>query len=60
MKLKLFWVKSGNMKAQFEALEDQVNQWLTENPKAVIQNTHDVSQPNAGWSYLALAVWYTD
>ncbi|MCZ6663215.1 MAG: hypothetical protein O6951_09890 [Actinobacteria bacterium] len=60
MKLKLFSVKSGNMKPQFDSLEANVNEWLAEHPNIVIENTNDLSQPNAAWSHIALAVWYTE
>ncbi len=60
MKLKLFSVKSGNMKTQFNSLEANVNEWLAEHPNIVIENTNDLSQPNAAWSHIALAVWYTE
>ncbi|MCH8984747.1 MAG: hypothetical protein IH943_11725 [Acidobacteria bacterium] len=60
MKLKLFSVKSGNMKTQFDSLEANVNEWLAEHPNIVIENTNDLSQPNAAWSHIALAVWYTE
>lgn len=60
MKLKLFSVKSGNINAQFETLETAVNAWLEHHPDIVIENTHELSQPNAGWSHISLAVWYTE
>ena len=60
MKLKLFSVKSGNMKTRFDALEANVNEWLADHPNILIEHTNDVSQPNIGWSHLALAIWYTE
>jgi hypothetical protein len=60
MKLKIFSVKSGNMKAKFDALETIVNEWLADHPDIVIENTNDLTQPNIAWSHLALAVWYTE
>ena len=44
----------------FEALEAEVNGWLDNHQNIVIENTNVLSQPNAVWSHLALAVWYTD
>ena len=60
MKLKLFSVKTGNQKTKFDTLEASVNEWLADHPNIVIENTNDLSQPNIGWSHLALAVWYTE
>ncbi len=60
MKLKLFVMPAGNRKPSFETLEADVNAWLAENPGIVIEHTNDISQPNAGWSHLALAVWYSE
>ncbi len=60
MKLKLFSVKSGNMKPKFDTLEANANEWLADHPNIVIEHTNDVSQPNIGWSHLALAIWYTE
>ena len=59
MKLKIFSMKPGNRKPQFEKLEASVNEWLADHPNIVIQNVNDLSQPNLSWSHLALAVWYT-
>ncbi len=60
MKLKLFSVQSGNRKPKFDALEANVNEWLTDHPNIVIENTNFLSQPNLSFSHLALAVWYTE
>ncbi|MGI9584448.1 MAG: hypothetical protein ACR2N7_02545 [Acidimicrobiia bacterium] len=60
MKLKIFSVKSGNRPAQFDTLETEVNAWLAQNPNVRIEHTDDLSQPNVSWSYLALAVWYSE
>jgi len=60
VKLKLFSVKSGNRKAQFDTLEADVNAWLADHPDIVIESTNDLSQPNMSWTHLALAVWYTE
>jgi len=60
MKLKLFSVQSGNRKPKFDSLEANVNEWLADHPNIVIENTNFLSQPNAAWSHLALAVWYTE
>jgi hypothetical protein len=58
--LKIFSVKSGNIKTQFDALEAVVIAWLADHPNIVIEETNDLSQPNAGWSHIPLAVWYTE
>jgi hypothetical protein len=60
MMLKIFSVKSGNRKPQFETLEASVNEWLADHPNIVVEDVNDVSQPNLNWSHIALAVWYTD
>lgn len=60
MKMKLFSVESGNRKPKFETLEAEVNTWLADHPSIAIEYTHDLSQPNASWSHIALAVWYTE
>ena len=53
-------MKSGNQKIKFDTLEAKVNEWLADHPNIVIENTNDLSQPNVGWSHLALAIWYTE
>lgn len=58
--MKLFSVTSGNRKPAFDSLEAEVNTWLADHPGIVIEHTDDLSQPNASWSHLALAVWYTE
>lgn len=60
MKMKVFSATSGNRKARFDDLETEVNAWLAEHPNIVIEHTNDLSQPNASWSHLALAVWYRE
>ena len=60
MKLKLFVMKAGNRKPSFDTLEADVNAWLADHPNIAIEHTNDISQPNAGWSHLALAVWYSE
>jgi hypothetical protein len=60
MKLKIFSVRSGNRKVEFETLEADVNAWLEAHPDLTVANSHVISQPNMSWSHLALAVWYTD
>ena len=60
MKMKLFSVRSGNRKTEVDTLEADVNEWLADHPDIVIEHTNDLSQPNIGWSHLALAVWYTE
>ena len=60
MTSKIFSVQSGNRKPQFESLEENVNKWLADHPRVVIEKVNDLSQPNMNWSHLALAVWYTD
>jgi hypothetical protein len=60
MKLKLFSVRSGNIKPKFDTFEAKVNEWLADHPNIVIENTNFLSQPNLTWSHLALAVWYTE
>lgn len=60
MKLKIFSMKPGNRKPQFESLEASVNEWLADHPNIVIQNVTELSQPNVSWSHLALTVWYSD
>ena len=59
-KLRLFSVNSSNRKTNLDALETNVNEWLAEHPDIVIEHTNDISQPNANWLHLALAVWYTE
>jgi hypothetical protein len=58
--MKLFSVKSGNRKTEFDTLEADVNEWLADHPDIVINHTNDLSQPNVSWSHLALVVWYTE
>jgi hypothetical protein len=58
MKLKLFFETSGNRNTKFDTFEANVNEWLADHPNIVIENTSFLSQPNAAWSHLALAVWY--
>lgn len=62
MKLKVFTVKSRNSakKTAFDKLESNVNEWLADHPGITIEHTHDLAQPNLGWSHTALAVWYTE
>lgn len=62
MRLKVFTVKSGNSakKTAFDKLEASVNEWLVDHPEITIEHTHDLAQPNLGWSHTALAVWYTE
>ena len=60
MKLKLFFETSGNRSTKFDTFEAKVNEWLADHPNIVIENTNFLSQPNAAWSHLALAVWYTE
>ena len=60
MKIKLFVMKAGNRKPHFDTLEADVNAWLADHPNIVIEHTNDLSQPNVGWSHLALAVWYSE
>ncbi len=60
MKMKLFSVRSGNRETEVGTLEADVNEWLADRPDIVIEHTNDLSQPNIGWSHLALAVWYTE
>ena len=60
MKIKLFVMKEGNRKPSFDALEADVNAWLATHPDIVIEHTNHLSHPNAAWSHLALAVWYSE
>ena len=60
MKIKLFVMKAGNRKPSFDTLEADENAWLADHPNIVIEHTNDLSQPNVGWSHLALAVWYSE
>lgn len=60
MQFKIFSIKTGNIKAQFESLEDSVNEWLAHHPEIVIEHTQDLSHPNAGWSHLSLGIWYRE
>lgn len=60
MKLKLFVMKEGNRKPDFDTLEADVNAWLADHPNIVIEHTNDLSQPSATWSHLSLAVWYSE
>ena len=43
MKLKIFSVKSGNRKPEFEALEANVNERLADHPSVVVENMNDLS-----------------
>ncbi len=58
--MKVFSVRSGNRKTEFDTLEADVNAWLAGHPHIAIEHTHDLTQPNVSWSHLALAVWYTE
>jgi hypothetical protein len=60
MKLKIFSAQSGNRKPKFDDLESEANSWLADHPSIVIEQTSFLSQPNIGWSHLALAVWYSE
>jgi hypothetical protein len=60
MQFKIFSIKTGNIKAQFETLESHVNEWLVDHPNIVIEHTQELSQPNAGWSHLSIGVWYSE
>ncbi len=60
MKLKIFSARKGLGKKRFGTLEASVNDWLADHPNIVIENTCGLTQPNLNWSYLAVAVWYTD
>lgn len=60
MKMKVFSVTSGNRKPDFHTLEADVNAWLADHPDITVEYTNDLSQPNASWSHLALAVWYNE
>ncbi len=60
MKMRIFSAKCGNRKPEFENLEASVNEWLASHPNIAIEKVTDLSQPNASWSHLALAVWFTD
>ncbi len=48
------------MKTQFDSLEVTLNECLADHPNIVIENTNDLSQPNAGWSHIALAIRHTE
>lgn len=60
VKPKLFAVQATNRKPSFDSLEADVNAWLGDHPDIVVERTDDFSQPNAAWSHLALAVWYSE
>jgi hypothetical protein len=63
MRVKLFTNKSGwkgGAQLQFDALEDQINQWLATHPEVSVAQTHMLSQPTFGWGQLAVAVWYNE
>ena len=60
MKIKLFSLQAKNRKPGLDAFEADVNAWLADHPNIVIEHTNDLSQPNASWSHLALAVWYSE
>ena len=60
MKLKMFVMKTGNRKPDFDTLEADVNAWLADHPNIVIEHTSELSQPNVSWSHLALGVWYSE
>ena len=60
MKMKVFSVRSGNRKTEFDTLEADVNAWLADHPDIIIEHTNYLTQPNVSWSHLALAVWYTE
>jgi len=60
VKVKIFVMQAGNRKPSFDALEADMNTWLADHANIVIEYTNDLSQPNAGWSHLALAVWYSE
>ena len=60
--MKIFTVKSGNSvkKAGFEKPEANVNEWPVDHSNITIEHTHDLAQPNLGWSQTAFAVWHTE
>lgn len=58
--MKVFAVRSGNRKPDFDTLEADVNAWLADHPDIAIDYTNFLSQPNVNWSHLALAVWYKE
>ncbi|MGI9607321.1 MAG: hypothetical protein ACR2P0_14390 [Acidimicrobiales bacterium] len=60
MKMKLFSMEARNRKPGFDQLEADVNAWLADNPKLVIEHTNEITAPNAAWSHAGLAVWYSE
>lgn len=72
MKMKLFWVKNPMRDKGFVledsggnalAFEEQINQWLAENPNVDIQHIGQSSfsgSQASGYSTLFLSVWYTN
>ena len=60
MKVKLFFLEAKNRKPGFDTLEADINAWLADHPNLVIEHTNGLSEPNAAWSHLTLAVWYSE
>jgi hypothetical protein len=60
VKMKVFSLRSGNRKPDFDTLRADVNAWLADHPDIAIEYTHELGQPNVSWSHLALAVWYKE
>ena len=53
-------MQASNRKPSFNAFETDVNAWLADHPNIVIEHTNQMSEPNAAWSHIALAVWYSE
>ena len=60
MNVKVFTMQASNRKPSFNAFETDVNAWLADHPNIVIEHTNQMSEPNAAWSHIALAVWYSE
>ena len=63
MKVKLFWKNSpmGSGEKNARALEDEINSWLSENPRIKIVDVKQSSSGGSlGGSLWFVSVWYED
>jgi hypothetical protein len=61
MKVKLFWKNAPLSGDNAHELEDEINAWLTENPRVkVAQVKQSASGGSLGVSLWLMSVWYED
>jgi hypothetical protein len=59
MNVKIF-SQTANKKTSHLLLEQQINDWLTANPKARPVFAEELAHPTFGWGQIVVSVWYDE